>query len=73
MNLPLSASDLHEIAEALDLIETDEKLTSNPIIGRIEVIRPGGDDPIGYFEQEGEKDEAWYGFVGLAPFTFHGV
>jgi hypothetical protein len=63
--MKLSASDLHKIAEALDPIETNELFTENPVIGRIEVIRPDGDDVVGYFEREGDtgKGEAWFGFT----------
>jgi hypothetical protein len=63
----LSASDLHAIANALEPIETNEKITDNPQIGRIEVIRPDGDDDdvCGYFVREGDPKkagEAWFGF-----------
>jgi hypothetical protein len=64
--LPLTASDLREIADALDPIETLTKFTENPVIGRIEVIRPGGDadDIAGYFVREGEpgSGDTWFGF-----------
>jgi len=63
----LSASDLHAIADALAVIETDERLTENPVFGRIEVICPDGnpDDVVSYFEIEGARDgsgSAWYGY-----------
>lgn len=66
-DMPLTADDLRRIADALDPIETNEKITENPLIGRIEVIRPDGDkdDVCGYFEREGKPDgsgEAWFGF-----------
>ena len=65
--IPLSASDLHAIADALAVIETDPRITENATFGRIEVIRPDGDpdDVAGHFEREGNPDgsgEAWYGF-----------
>lgn len=64
--LPLSASDLRNIADALDPIETNESITENPLIGRIEVIRPDGppDDICGYFVREGTPGahDTWYGF-----------
>lgn len=63
----LSASDLHAIAEALASIETYELITENPVFGRVEVIRPDGDDIVGYFAREGVtgKGEAWYGFESV--------
>lgn len=68
--LPLTASDMRAIADALEPIETDERITENPIIGRIEVIRPDGDadDICGYFVREGDlgKAEAWFGFQQAA-------
>jgi hypothetical protein len=66
LNIPLSASDLQEIGKALDPLETNEYITENPVVGRIEVIRPDGDadDVCGYFVREGDigKGEAWFGF-----------
>lgn len=64
--LPLSPGDLHEVAKALETIEFNKVIVSNPLIGRIEVYRPDGDDVIGYFEsaQFGAEDD-WYGFVPL--------
>jgi len=64
MKLPLSASDLHAIGDALDPIELLSAITTNPVIGRIEVMRPDGDgnDLIGYFVREGEGEDAWFGF-----------
>lgn len=68
-NLPLTASDLRRIADALDPIETNPRFADNPIIGRIEVVRPDSDmgveDVCGYFVREGDPDgtgEAWFGF-----------
>lgn len=66
--LPLSASDMRAIADALDPIEMDPRIVESSIIGRIEVIRPDGDpdDVCGYFVREGAADssgEAWFGFV----------
>lgn len=65
----LSASDLHAIAAALEPIETNELLTENPVIGRIEVLRPDTtDDVVGYFSREGKPDgsgEAWFGFESV--------
>lgn len=74
--MPLSASDLRAIAEALEPIETNELLTENPVIGRIEVIRPESDghldDVVGHFVREGQTGEghtgeAWFGFVMDGP------
>lgn len=67
MGGPFTAWDLRQIADALEPIETNEKITENPVIGRIEVIRPDGaaDDVCGYFVREGKPDgsgEAWFGF-----------
>lgn len=65
--LPLTAADLRTIAEALDPIETNEYLTENPSIGRIEVHLPGSDEVVGHFVREGEPNgsgEAWLGFKG---------
>ena len=60
-DLPLTPSDLRAIAEALDPLEYSEVLTANPLIGRIEVFRPDGDEQIGWFAQSDD----WYGFVAL--------
>lgn len=64
MALPLSASDLHAIADALDKIEL--VIASDPILGDIDVLRPEGDkrdyDVVGKFVKEGDGDDAWYGF-----------
>jgi len=69
---PLSASDVHKIAEALEVIETNEAIVENPVFGRIEVVRPdGGDDVVGYFVREGDPGghgEAWYGLEVRSPF-----
>jgi hypothetical protein len=67
--LLLSASDVRAIADALEPIETNEFITENPVIGRIEVIRPDGDDVVGYFEREGTPNgsgEAWFGFRAVS-------
>lgn len=67
MMLPLSASDLRAIADALEPIELQPAIAQNPVIGRIEVIRPDGDDVVGYFEREAQDlsdlTDAWFGFV----------
>lgn len=63
----LSASDLHDIASALEVVETNPAIVENPVFGRIEVVRPGGgDDVVGYFEREGVpgSGEAWLGYAG---------
>lgn len=69
MTLPLSASDLHVIADALDKIELLPGVADNPVIGNIEVIRPDGEgnDVVGYFVREGNvKDDPWLGFVAVS-------
>lgn len=63
MRIPLAAWDLRHIAAALEPLELLPALR-HPVIGRIEVLQPEGDgEVIGYFQQEGEDDDAWYGFV----------
>lgn len=51
------------IAEALDEVEATE-LAANPILGRIELFRPDGDDQIGWVQrfEAGDPDMGW-GFV----------
>lgn len=67
MRLPLSASDLRAIADALEPIELEPSIVHNPVIGRIEVLRPSGDDVVGYFEREmgavADLSDSWFGFV----------
>lgn len=67
MRLPLSASDLRAIADALEPIELQPAIAQNPVIGRIEVIRPDGDDVVGYFEREmgdvADMSDSWFGFI----------
>ena len=67
MPLPLSFSDLHEIANALEPIELLPAIVNNPVIGRIEVLRPGGDEVIGHFQRADGFDptDEWLGFVPL--------
>jgi len=66
-NLPLTASDMRAIADALEPIEFSAVIAENPIIGRIEVIRPDGDadDVCGYFVRENAagSGDAWFGFT----------
>jgi hypothetical protein len=64
MKIPLSAADLKDIGAALEPIETLDAITRSSIIGRIEVLRPGGDEVIGHFAPaEGfGDDDGWYGF-----------
>ncbi len=66
---PLSAGDLRAIAEALDPLEFLPALAQSDLIGRIEVYRPSGSDAevIGYFDREGDGDDAWLGFVPKHP------
>lgn len=64
-DVPLSSSDLIEVAKALELVELG-KIPNNPILGRIEVIRPDSDpgagDVVGYFVKAGDPGDYWYGF-----------
>ena len=63
--LPLSASDLIDIGKALEPIETLPAIVDSAVIGRIEVLRPGSNDVVGYFDHaDGFADdgERWYGF-----------
>ncbi len=67
--LPLSASDLRDIGDALDPIELLPAIVDSPIIGRIEVLRPGGDEVVGYFDHAdgfAEEGDRWYGFYASA-------
>ena len=66
MSLPLTSSDLREIAKTLD--DTTRKFgeLDNPTkYGekfyqiRLEVLRPGGDDVVGHITYE----DGWLGFV----------
>lgn len=64
--LPLTASDLAEIAKALEPIELLDAIVDSSVIGRIEVYRPGSQDVIGYFDRADGFDgagEGWYGFL----------
>jgi hypothetical protein len=61
--LPLTASDLQVIAAALEPIEDNVHIVTSPVIGRIEVYRPDGDDVIGYFQSAGMGEDDWYGFI----------
>ena len=68
--VPLSASDVRAIADALEPIELDPHIAENPVIGRIEVLRPDGEDAtdiVGYFRREGEagSGDAWFGFEAV--------
>ncbi len=66
MKLPLSASDLHAIADALAPIETNPTFAENPVIGRIEVVRPDADDPsdvVGWFVRDPLDGAPWFGFT----------
>lgn len=61
--LPLTGSDLRDIAEAVDEVEATT-LAGSKILGRIEVLQPDGDDRIGWvvrFEST-DPDMGW-GFV----------
>lgn len=75
MNLPLSASDLKDVGAALEPIELLPAITQSSIIGRIEVLRPGGEDVIGYFAPADgcEGDDAWYGFYATPEITEPGA
>lgn len=73
MKLPLSASDLKDIGAALEPLELLTALTQNDVVGRIEVYRPGGEEVIGHFAQEGEADDAWYGFYANDEITEPGA
>jgi len=74
MKLPLSASDLKDIGAALDPLELLSALTQSDIVGRVEVYRPGSDEVIGHFVQEGEgADDAWYGFYANSEITEPGA
>lgn len=68
--LPLTASDLQAIASALEPLELNPAIVANSVIGRIEVLRPDGDDVIGYFQSAQPAgftpDDDWYGFVAGA-------
>jgi hypothetical protein len=69
-DLPLTPGDLRAVADALEPIEFDPTLVANPILGRIEVFRPDGDDQIGWFQRSGcmnSPADDWLGFVPLAP------
>lgn len=64
--MPLTASDLTVIAESLEPIETMPAIVDSPVIGRIEVYRPGTQDVIGHFERADGFDgpgEGWIGFT----------
>lgn len=49
----------------MEPIEFHEVLAKSPIVGRVEVYRPDGDDLVGYFERNDDAagDDAWLGFV----------
>lgn len=58
--LPLSGSDLRALADAVDEVEATE-LAANPVIGRIEVLRPDGDDRVGWIQrfEDGHPEMGW--------------
>lgn len=63
-DLPLTASDLRDIAAALDEVDKLPVSAFAPIGGRMEVLRPGGGDVIGHFQlADGFGDDTWFGFV----------
>ena len=57
---PLTASDLREIADAVDAVERTE-LAGNKLLGRIEVFPPGGDAPVGWVQRfdDNDPDMGW--------------
>tara|TARA_R110002051_G_scaffold314950_3_gene392651 strand:+ start:16632 stop:16850 length:219 start_codon:yes stop_codon:yes gene_type:complete len=64
---PLTGSDLREIADACDLADAaagEGRLLASPLIGRVEVYRPGtdGSEVIGHLV----PFDDWYGFVPAA-------
>lgn len=67
LSFPLTGSDLREIADVADLAGTaaaEGRLLASPLVGRVEVYRPGGDatEVIGHIA----PCDDWYGFVPLA-------
>jgi hypothetical protein len=64
-DLPLTASDLHAIADAVEEVEKhvdgDGLLFGSKLLGRVELHRPDSDndDLIGYVT----PCDGWYGFV----------
>lgn len=64
-DMPLTPGDLRAVAGAIDEIE-NTPLGANQIVGRIECIRPDGDDQIGWITRftPGDPDMGW-GFVPM--------
>jgi hypothetical protein len=60
--MPLTPSDLRDIADAVDGVEATE-LAGNPLLGRIELHRPDGDQ-IGWVSRfDGTDPDMGWGFV----------
>lgn len=60
---PLTAGDLHQIADAVSAVEAS-RLGEQGIIGDIEVLRPDGDDRIGHIVRFDQDDPALgWGFL----------
>lgn len=66
-DLPLTGGDLRVLADALDEVEATT-LAANKVLGRIEVLRPDGEDQIGWVQRfdDGDPDMGW-GFVPVDP------
>lgn len=62
-DLPLTGDDLRRIGDAVDEVDAT-LLAANPILGRIEVLRPDGDDHLGWVVRfdDSDPDMGW-GFV----------
>lgn len=60
MDLSLASDDLRAIADAIDSLGGG--FVENPLFGRLEIIRPDGNDVIGWLVPE----DGWYGFKGVS-------
>lgn len=62
-DVPFTASDLRDIAEAVDEVEATT-LAGSKLLGRIEVYRPDGNEVIGWVQRFDAADPTMgWGFV----------
>ena len=67
MRLPMTASDLRSLAEAVEKIEDNRAIVDDPCIGDIELRLPGADEVVGHIVRSGMNgNDDWMGFVPAA-------
>ena len=64
-DMPLTGSDLRVIADAVDAVEATT-LAGDQVLGRIEVMRPDGNDQIGWVRRFDNADpQMGWGFEAV--------